>query len=170
MTDSVVAAETLVIDVVTTSSQDVVAVDVVDLAVVTMGQQGPSGPAGPAGGATYTYPAGTGAISGHRVVTLDSGHNAIYASNDTLAHANKLLGVTLNAALASDPVNVQRLGELTEPSWNWTPDLPVYLGKNGHLTQTPPSAADSVFSVVVGFPVTSTTLFVSIGNPIILTA
>ena len=157
-------------DTVVTTEEQIVTTSVSELAVLTMGQQGPAGPAGPSGGTGYTYPASTGSISGHRVVTFDAQHRVKYASNDTVAHANQIVGVTKNAAMENDQVEVVRSGEITEPSWNFTPNLPVYLGHNGYLTQTPPSPADAVFSVVIGFPITSTTLFVSIGNPIILTA
>jgi hypothetical protein len=41
----------------------------------------------------------------------------------------------------------------------------VYLGTNGLLTQTLPESP-AVFSLIIGFPTTATTLFVAIREPI----
>lgn len=135
------------------------------------GSPGPAGPAGPAGASgdvAFIYPAAA-SVSGHRVVTLDEQGEVIYASAGTEAHANRIIGMTTNAAATGDALNVKKFGEVTEPSWNWDVQLPVYLGTDGLLTQTPPVAPTAKFSVVVGFPISATTLFVNIGLPITLT-
>lgn len=142
--------------------------------VVDVGFQGPAGRTGeqgipgPAGGTAYTLMSDV-PLGGHRaiipeVVGMDT--FARYASNLDLTHANKVIGITVAASAADTPASIVRSGEVTEPSWNWTMNMPVYLGDNGLLTQTPPEAP-ALFSLIVGFPITATKLFVSIREPII---
>ena len=142
--------------------------------VVEVGFQGPAGRTGeqgipgPAGGTTFSM-LGDFPLGGHRVVVPEAfGLDVFprYASNADILHAHKVLGVTISASAANEPVFIIRNGDVTEPSWNWVPNLPVYLGDNGLLTQTPPESP-ALFSLIVGFPVTATKLFVSIREPII---
>lgn len=105
------------------------------------------------------------AISGHRFILLDENQKARYASSDVHTHAAKILGMTLGASAIGDQIKVKRSGEIVEPSWNLIPDMAVYLGLNGMLTQVEP-ATPSVFSLIVGFPVTTTKLFLSFREPI----
>lgn len=132
--------------------------------VALVGAPGPRGIPGPDGGTALQYPAGE-SLGGHRMVVLDDAAEAIYADNGTPAHAVKVLGITTGAAAAGDAATIQTGGELTEPSWAWTLNQPVYLGTNGTLTQTPPVAG---FSLIVGFPITPTTIYMAIGQPITL--
>lgn len=134
---------------------------------VEVGQQGPPGPrgpAGPAGGAAVTVTAAT-ALGGHRLVVLDGTGAARHASKDDLNHLFRVFGLTLGAAAQGAAVDVQRAGLVTEPSWAWDIALPVYLGADGLLTQTPPASG---FLLIVGCPVTTTTLCIDIGDPVIL--
>lgn len=129
------------------------------------GQTGQTGAPGASGEVSFIYPAAY-AISGHRIVTLDEHGAAIYASSAIPAHANRVIGMTENAAAAGDDLNIKKIGKLVEPSWNWQLDKPVYLGADGFLTQTPPAVPTAEFSLVVGFPASATSLFINIGIPI----
>lgn len=113
---------------------------------------------------TLKYFAAT-ALGGHRVVAMNSDGKAEYADQTNAAHINKVLGITTSAVNADEIASIVRGGEVTEPSWSWTVTLPVFLGTNGLLTQTQPSTG---FSLIVGFPVATTKLFVSIREPIAL--
>lgn len=135
------------------------------LSVAEQGPPGATGPIGPSGGSALTVTAGP-ALGGHRLVVMDGADTAQYADPTNLSHAGIVLGMTVGAVVAGQPLNVIRLGEITEPTWNWTLNQPVYLGLNGVPTQTLPPTA--VFSLVVGFPITSTKLFVSIREPIVI--
>ena len=104
------------------------------------------------------------------MVVLDGQGGATYASNADQTHANRVVGMTTHAAVAGAPVALAIYGEITEPSWNWDTANPVYLGVDGLLTQIVPEFPDAKFSVVVGFPISTTTLFINIGIPITLTA
>lgn len=128
------------------------------------GPRGETGPTGPAGGATKVVTAGA-SIGGHRVVVLNAAEEAIYADNSDLTHVDKVLGLSLGAAAIGDQFNVIRLGDVSEPSWNWALDQPVFLSTAGQLTQVPPTTG---FLLVVGFPIAPTKLYVDIGESVVL--
>ena len=136
---------------------------------VEVGMEGPPGrpgSIGPAGGSALTVTASS-ALGGHRLVVLNASGLAVVADASIPEHAYKVLGLTLGAAAAGSSVDVLRSGELDEPSWHWTLDAPVFLGQNGLLTQDLP-APPSLFSLIVGFPVTTTKLFIALREPIYL--
>ena len=140
-------------------------VEVRDTYVVAAGEQGPpgaTGPAGPSGASVATYTAGE-ALGGHRVVKADAAGQAVYATNTDLP-SQHLLGVTTGAASMGAAVSVQRFGDMIEPSWSWTPNLPIFLGTNGLLTQAYPAGASLV--IIVGFAITPTSVMLAVREPI----
>lgn len=92
----------------------------------------------------------------------------VYADASILSHRGKLVGLTLSAASAGVTLDIRGDGEITEPSWSWTVDQPVYLGTNGLLTQTVPVKPSSEFLQRVGFAVAATRIFLLIEPPIVL--
>lgn len=120
------------------------------------GPQGPPGPPGSGGPQTVFYTAGED-ISGHRVVRV-SGSTAYYADSGTPSHINTVVGISTGAAASGNTVTVQVSGELTEPSWTWSPGA-VFLGVSGQLTQTPP--ATGLF-LKLGKAMTPTTLLIDL--------
>lgn len=143
--------------------------DVVE--VVAAGPQGPKGDKGDTGDSNtiVTMTAGS-ALGGHRIVAQSPNANntVIYADPTNSAHANLVFGMTLNAVSSGGSVDVAVCGEFTEPSWSWTLGLPIFLSQNGTLTQTAPTVSVANFSLVVGFPITPTKMFVNIREPIFL--
>jgi hypothetical protein len=138
------------------------------------GPQGPKGDKGDKGDAgdsntVVTMTAGS-ALGGHRIVAQSPTNNntVIYADASNSAHANLVFGMTLNAASNGGSVDVAVCGEFTEPTWNWTLGLPIFLSVDGILTQTVPTSSVADFSLVVGFPITPTKMFVNIREPIFL--
>src|SRR5205085_1073647 len=103
--------------------------------------------------------------AGHRAVVADTNGNAVYADSSEPSHANAVIGITTGAASEGAAVSVQNIGEMIEPSWQWAPDIPIYINANGILSQTAPTTG---FSLVVGFAVTSTRIIIHITQPIIL--
>lgn len=71
-------------------------------------------------------------LSGHRLVAVDGAGAMVYASDFNA------IGLTLNAALVGGNVAVQQSGFVSEPSWNWTPSLPIFQAEMGQLTQVRP--------------------------------
>lgn len=135
------------------------------LVLSEVGPQGPQGEPGVGGNATdVVYPAGE-AIGGHRCVVVGSDGKVYYASQQELTHMNKVLGITTGAVAMGANATIRAFGEMTEPSWNWTLDKPIFLGLNGLLTQTPPTTG---FSLIIAFPTSATKIFVEIKDPILL--
>lgn len=109
------------------------------------------------------------AVGGNRFVYLD-GNQVLYATNQNPNHGMKILGLTANAANVGDTLTVILFGEIEEPSWNWELDKPIFLGVNGLPTQTVPDYSNSAFSLIVGFPISATKMYVSMKDPINLGA
>ena len=87
------------------------------------------GPRGITGAQTVTA---IEALGGHRAVTADGYH----CTPTTL---DKLAGITKGAASIGNLAAIQTSGYMTEPSWSWTPDAPIFVGASGVLTQSAPS-------------------------------
>lgn len=170
MTDVVEIGRSDWVVVVAPGITETIAVPSPTLDLVEIAEQGPAGPPGvpgPAGGAAMIFTAAT-PIGGHRVLALDAFNDVIYASADDPGTLNKIIGMSMNAAAAGGDLSVVLFGEVIEPSWNWDPALPVYLGTNGVPTQTPPASPGSSYSLIVGFPTAATGLFLSVREPITL--
>ena len=131
-------------------------------------ETGGIGPQGMPGETVLNYTAGSD-ISGHKCVVMGPDSKALYASCSDVSHGNRILGITQNAAVSGDNLVVRKYGEITEPSWNWETDKLIYLGVNGDLVQTPVTHPISLFTIILGYPITATKMFVNISTPIILT-
>ncbi len=118
--------------------------------------------AAPAGDTSVHRTAGTN-LSALRAVYERDG--AVYTlSADDALNIDLLLGITLTAAQAGDPVNVQQLGAIEDGGWNWMPGR-VYLGSEGALTQTPPTSG---FDVLIGSATSATRITLNLQDPISL--
>lgn len=128
------------------------------------GPQGSVGPMGPSGGAGLERTADV-ALSGHRCVRATSSTGVDYADSGTPSHRSTVLGITTGAAAMGVPITVLASGALIEPSWAWTPGLPIYAGANGLLTQTAPVAG---WLRVLGFATSPTSMVVQLLPPFVL--
>ena len=99
------------------------------------------------------------AIGGHRVVAFRTDGTVEYADNTNTGHRHSSVAVSTQAASAGQPINVVALGPVVEPSWAWTPQVLVFVGTNGLLTQTPP--VNPSFSRPIGVATSATSIFVS---------
>ena len=104
-------------------------------------------------------------LSALKVVRPTSIGKLIYASSADDLQWNDVIGITTTAGGVGDIINVRRLGLLTDPSWTWTTNLPVFLGVNGVLTQTAPTSG---FICIVGKPFAADTLFINVDRTITL--
>ena len=77
-------------------------------------------------------------VSAFRAVYLDSGE-IFLAYNTNPTDMCSLLGITLQAATAGNPVMVVELGEISTTQ-TYTVNSPVFVLTNGTLTQTPPTS------------------------------
>jgi hypothetical protein len=115
----------------------------------TVGVQGPKGVAGLDGDAA-TIVAGE-ALGGHRVVTAQG----LHCMPDTLSI---IIGITVGAGALGTDVEYLPFGPMTENSWSWTPNAPIFAGSNGVLTQAEPAGN----SRRVAFATTATTIAVDL--------
>jgi hypothetical protein len=125
---------------------------------------GPQGPPGPSGsssdvGQVKASLTASTTLSGHRAVTLQPNGELEYADNTTPSHLHVPIWLTMAAVMSGASVEVLLYGVLTEPSWSWTPDAPLYLGANGIITQTAPTSP-ALFLAQVGIATGPTTVFI----------
>lgn len=133
------------------------------------GQQGVPGQPGDAAGQIRLVGLAATALSGHRLVTPLSDDTIGYASNDDPDLVHHPLWLTIGAVSEGAEVAVLLLGALSEPSWAWAPG-PLFLGQNGQLTQTPPSASSgAAFLAEVGCATSPTSVFFDRQPSIVLT-
>lgn len=136
--------------------------EVLELQTGEQGPQGLQGPIGPAGGQAIGRVAGQ-TISALRVV-YEGESGAVHPLDPAdEAHIFSLLGVTLTAADAGLPVNVQRSGVVDDSSWHWAPGQRVYLGVNGALTAEP---AEEGFHVLIGTALSPMRLLLNLQDPV----
>jgi hypothetical protein len=114
------------------------------------------GPQGQTGSVTFLKYFADGTISGHRVVRATADGKVGYASSANPGDAQLIIGISMNAAADGDTVNVHYIGPITEPSWAWAPNMPVYCGIDGALTQTPPTSG---FILIIGAAISATAIF-----------
>ena len=111
---------------------------------------------GLAGAASFVVVEAATPLSALKVVTHD-GRYADHTDPTTIAIA----GITVTAGLT---VQVQTYGELTDAQWAWTPNLPLFVGTDGTLTQTEPATG---YFLRVGEAISATSIMVRIEPPII---
>lgn len=100
-------------------------------------------------------------IGGHRVlIATDTGVD--YADNTNLAHINKILGMSYNAAVTGAQVSIITNGEIDGLS-GLTIGSPLYVSTNGTFTQTPPNLG---FIQKIGTAITATSALLNIQTPI----
>lgn len=76
---------------------------------------------------------------------------------------SKLLGVAVNAGGVGDIIKVHLMGQISDPSFNYTLNAPLFLNSNGTITEVPPTVG---FSCRVGFSLGPGRIFVRIDEPI----
>lgn len=130
-----------------------------------MGPTGPQGEQGIAGGSAVAETASV-PIGGHRVVYYNDLGNIAYADPSSIACLNKIIGVTENSASPGDSVNIIRSGKITDLSWNWDVTKPIFLGTSGTLVQV--LSVGSIIEHIVAIPRSSTEIFITIREPIVL--
>ena len=80
-------------------------------------------------------------------------------------HAQSVIGIALNAADIDEMVSVRLLSIIDDPSWTWTPNLPILVGL-GTLAQTVPVGAKYV--KVLGTALSATRIVVLPQTPVYL--
>jgi hypothetical protein len=99
------------------------------------------------------------------VVLLSDGR-VRHADPADIADAHRIIGVSLNAAVADDPVKVRRFGDVSDASLVFTAGVPVFVGASGMLTQAPPTAPGSAFLLRIGAATAVSALHVNPSPPL----
>ncbi len=131
--------------------------------VVEVAQPGASSSSTAASDALILTRTAVQALGGHRIVRAAGNGRVDYADANEASHGDDVLGLTLHACDAGASVQVLAQGAVTEPSWGFTPQEPLFLGNAGQLTQTP---AGTAFDLVCGFAETATAAVIALGPPI----
>lgn len=108
--------------------------------------------------------AGADGVSGHRALVTNPDGTVAHA---TLALADSYVGVSQGATAPGDAVSVAHQGQITEPTWVWTPGLPVFFGDGGVLTQSPPT---TICVAHIGVAILPTTILLSKTQPVFIGA
>ncbi len=102
-------------------------------------------------------------LGGHRLVSTDAAGKAHYTDITVAADVAALTGMTTGAAVAGASATVRTAGQIVEPSWAWTPGLPVFCGANAIPTQVCPATGHLV---IIGVALSATALLLRIEKPI----
>lgn len=109
-------------------------------------------------------------ISSQMVLAQVADGGVVYASNDNLDQRLTIVGVSTSSAPDGGNVFVKTEGILTDPTWGLdinSPIKPLFLGRNGNITsQVPNRVNGDLFSMIIGVPLSATTMRVSIQPPI----
>lgn len=100
-------------------------------------------------------------IGGHRIVYLDISQKLQYATSFDLKTVNKIIGMSLNASSFGAVCRVQSNGLITDNSFSFKIDYPIYLADNGLITQIYPIGG---CCKVLGYPITSTSFNLNING------
>jgi hypothetical protein len=159
LSDGVIKVTEQVNSIITETNEAVIIKDVSIEKIVVMSPTGIQGPPGQPGSSSINITAGM-SIGGHRAISTLNGF-AVYADKDT----NRIIGISEHAANEGDVLMVVLTGEVSETSWNWTPESPLYLGTNGMITHDVPTSG---YLTEIGIAITPTKILLDIKTPILL--
>lgn len=149
---------------VTATGATIAAVEPLTSAVVSGAEQGPPGPAGESATGNATQVVAGVTISANTAIALVNGQ-AVPAQSSEATQAGNVVGISQNGGPAGTLIDIQQLGEMSLSSWNWVLGNPIFVGPNGPLTQTPPTAG---FSQIVGVPISATSISIGLQAPVLI--
>jgi hypothetical protein len=112
-----------------------------------------------------SYPA-LEAVSGHRIVAVET-DKVRHLDPTDIDDADRVLGLSLNAAAADDNVSVLTFG-IADHAFGFTAGQAVFASTNGTLTQTPPTSG--AFALRVGTALETGALLLHLEQPLVLAA
>ena len=100
-------------------------------------------------------------------VMATSDTNVDFANNN-LAYSNAtVLGITLNAVAAGNPVEILLFGKLSDPFFSYPVNDILFLTTGGSISNIAPTAI-GIHSTTIGYSLGSGAIFLNIEKPIIL--
>lgn len=103
-------------------------------------------------------------ISTHRIVACINNRLEL-ASKDNADHAYSIVGMSISSGSDGSVIFVQSGGVITDESWFWTENLPLWLNVNGEMIQTAPTSG---FLIQVGIPIATNKVLIEIQEAILL--
>lgn len=91
--------------------------------------------------------------------------SGVYADPSQESSVRKIIGMSVTAGTTGAQIKMLSYGKHTDGSWSFDPNLPLYLGDNGTITQVTPITGNVV---VLGHAQSATTIFLDIKQPIVL--
>lgn len=177
--DDLVIIDGTTTDLLTVFDQGELAVIDADVDVVTIGGDlvvvqdvGAQGPPGPdSGGAAerveFSVEAGFDIPAFHVVVPRMVEGTVRLADNSVMSHIDRPMWLALTGALDGESLFVLSYGLIEHLAWAWVQG-PIYLGEDGELTQTAPTAPGAMFSAQLGYAVGATCMFYERTAPVLL--
>lgn len=104
-------------------------------------------------------------LNGGRAIFVDADGLAYKADKSVLAEVRGIIGITPGAIMTGDSGPVIVAGEITEGTWAWTPNTPLFCNSDGILTQT---AATSGYLRKVATAISATKIVIGLGETIAL--
>ena len=102
-------------------------------------------------------------IPANKVIYVND--KAYLASSNQVAHRDRIVGVSVAAAVISANITIRTFGEMYNNTWSWDVAKPIFCGLNGELTQTAPASG---FSCIIGNAIDTDRIFVIIQDSILL--
>jgi hypothetical protein len=96
-------------------------------------------------------------IAQFKVVHLTNTSNVVNLASNTTSATAPVIAIAMQAVGVNQIGSFMKNGEITNPSWNWQLNKPIFLGTNGDLTQTPPTTPYTIIQKVA-FPVSAQTI------------
>lgn len=92
-------------------------------------------------------------MSKFSLVYLTTTSNVVRKASNVSSATAPAVAMALTSLTANNEGSFLRRGQVYNPAWNWTLGLPIFLGLDGAMTQTPPTA-DLTILQKVAMPVT----------------
>jgi hypothetical protein len=96
-------------------------------------------------------------INKYKAVYLTNVANTVNLADNTLSGTTPAIGLATTNYATGNIGTFLKMGQMTNPGWNWVLNKAIFLGTNGDLTQTPPTAPNTIIQKVA-WPVTATTI------------
>lgn len=109
---------------------------------------------------TETYTA-TQSLSALRVINMSS---LVYADCAMISNMNASKAILESAVVSNSNFKATIAGTITDNSWNWIVNEPIYLGRSGYLTQTIDNL--SVYIQQIAIPISTNKILVNFEEPI----
>lgn len=106
---------------------------------VVTASQGPAGPPGADGSAPQIQGLALENLSAGRAVIMEGGAFKYFQPSDPL-HLGRVVGITISSATTGSQVTVQTGGIVTDASFTFDPDTPIFVTADGELSSSPPTS------------------------------